>query len=295
MENCLTPSFEVSPLDYHAKLGLDRSDIFSRDSWLSKSRIWELHDSSLFRWRFSPQVFTPTVSTEWGTLVDTLVTCPEQFEKIAEPHSFPNFRTKEAREFRDDAQAAGKILVNEELSKEVRRAADRILTNRDVRPVLNGAKTQVVLLSVIQGVQFKALVDIVPEFDGCLYDLKTVADLSRRGIEKAIGNFGYHVQAGIYRKLWNNLHPDDPRDRFRFIWQQSCPPYEVAITELPSSDIDAGEEWAAHHLDRLIKATKANRWPNVFDDQVPVLGRSMGATYAQEDELNGLSPAPSLK
>jgi hypothetical protein len=134
----------------------------------------------------------------------------------------------------------------------------------------------------------------VPLKSKCLYDLKTTGKLTVKGIESAISDFGYHVQAALYLKLWNACNPDDQRDRFRFIWQSSEPPYEVAVTELPTADIEAGGDWAAYQIDRLKKATETNHWPNMFDGKVAMLGRPAYAMHQDEAEMDGVTTAPTV-
>ena len=70
---------QINPSDYHSLLTLDRSNIFSKDSWLSKSAVWELFQSSLYRWRYHPKQYS-TGAMRWGSLVDCLVTSPEDFK-----------------------------------------------------------------------------------------------------------------------------------------------------------------------------------------------------------------------
>ena len=94
--------YNLEPSQYHSALGLDRGDIFSPDSYLSKSTIWELYQSSLFKWRNYPRQFKPTPAMSWGSLVDCLVTSPDDFENQFTVSPFDNFKTKAAREWRDD-------------------------------------------------------------------------------------------------------------------------------------------------------------------------------------------------
>ena len=63
-------SLEILPSQYHTELKLDRSDIFSPESWLSKSSVFELYQSSLYKWRYFPRQFKPTSNMAWGRLVD---------------------------------------------------------------------------------------------------------------------------------------------------------------------------------------------------------------------------------
>jgi hypothetical protein len=287
-------ALEVSPRDYHQKLALNRADIFAPDSWLSKSRLYELRKHSLYRWRYHPRQFAPTAAMSWGSLVDCMVTTPDEVDSTLVFNPYPDFRTKAAREFRDAALADGKLIISAEDKAAAEVAVDLLRSHPVAGSVIRSSKTQVVLLNRIRDVNFKALVDLAPENEPCLYDLKTTGELSIKGIAKSIDDFGYHIQAAIYLKLWNLCHPDDQRSRFRFIWQSSEPPYEIAVTELPAFDIVAGDEWAAHQLERLIAATKNDRWGNILDDKIGVIGRPGYCAYQDESELDGIPQAASF-
>ena len=287
-------ALEVSPRDYHSKLSLDRSNILSPDSWLSKSRLFELKSSSLYRWRFYPNEFKPTAAMQWGSLIDCYLTTPEEVANTVVYNPFPDFRTKAAQELRDKAMADGKIVVSVEMQRQVEAAIKEVMAHPVAGPVVEHSRKQVVLLNKIKGVQFKALVDLAPTDQPCLYDFKTTSSLSIRGISKATDDFGYHVQAALYLKMWNLCHPDDQRSRFRFIWQASEPPYEVAVTELPAFDISAGEEWAADQIDRLLIAHKTGYWPSLTGGKVAMVGRPGYCAYQDEESMAELVVAPDM-
>lgn len=286
-------ALEVSPLDYHAKLTLDRSNIFAQDSYLSKSRLWELASCSLYRWRFAPKEFSATSAMSWGSLVDCFLLTPEEVEKTVVFSPYADYRTKAAQEFKKEIETSGRVLMKADEASAINHAVTTLKRDKLAGPIIEGSKKQVVLLNQFQGVKFKGLVDIVPNEGGYLCDLKTTSDFSVSGFSKSIAKFGYHVQAAIYLKLWNACNPDDPRDRFRIIWQDSSAPYEVAVTELPTSDIEAGSEWAAFHLSRLIEATKANKWPNILGDKIGMIGRPSWAAFEDEAEFDGIVTAPA--
>lgn len=69
-----------------------------------------------------------------------------------------------------------------------------------------------------------------------IVDLKTGRDLSDRGIQKAIQNYGYHLQAQHYLDGMAAMGED--YDRFVVIWVENSAPYEVRATEF-----DQGCEW----------------------------------------------------
>src|SRR6056300_1141800 len=98
-------SLQTLPSQYHTELTLDRSDIFSPESWLSKSAVFELYQSSLYKWRYYPRQFSPTPAMAWGSLVDTIITAPEDLHTEFSISPFDSFRTKEAREWKAEQEA----------------------------------------------------------------------------------------------------------------------------------------------------------------------------------------------
>lgn len=287
-------AIEVSPLDYHSQLKVNRGNIFAKDSYLSKSVLWELDSCSLYRWRYAPKTFEGSAAADWGTLLDCLVTAPEEIDQITARHSFPSFRTKEAREFRDAAKAAGKILVDVDYQVELTKAAMKIKANRLAAEIIEKSKTQVLLSGKFKEVQFKGLVDLAPEGEPYLADIKTTGDFSLEGFSKKVGSLGYHVQAALYLKMWNQMFPDDQRNRFRHIWQSQAAPYEVAVTELGTMDINDGEEYCSFLLRKLIKAAKTNQWPNICDDKVAMISLPAFAKFSQEEKMDGIYEAPKV-
>jgi hypothetical protein len=283
---------EVSPIDYHERLKVDRGDLFSGNSYLSKSVIWPLKEQSLYQWRHHPKIFKGSDAADWGSLVDCLVTTPDLLDSIALFHAHSDFRKKPAQEERNEAREQGLIFAHVETLEKAKQAASNLLLHDVAAPIIKRSKKQAILLGQSNGLKLKALLDFAPDDSECLYDLKTTGQWSPRALSKTIDKFGYHVQAGIYLTLWNQNYPDNPKKRFRLIWQQQEFPYEVTVTELPSGDIEAGINWAAHQIERLAKAAKTNKWPGIFDNKTPVLGRPTYSVFADEEELEPITPAP---
>lgn len=288
----MTKPLEVSPLDYHSRLKCHRDDIRREDSYLSKSVLWELREASLYRWRYFPKKFAGSDAADWGSVLDCLVTTPSEIPNILAVHDFPDFRTKEAREFRDAAKADGKICWNQGRLDDCQLAADRLMSHKEAARVIESSRRQVVALGTVSDVQFKGLLDLAPDTGGILYDIKTTGRLSAREMSSRIDGLGYHVQAALYLHLFNQAYGDD-RKKFRLIWQENTPPYEIAITEIPAFDIEAGRDWITHQTRRLITATERNHWPMIFDGETVLLGRPDYASFRDDEELDGFPAAPT--
>ena len=122
-------NLKILPSQYHSELTLDRSDIFSAESWLSKSAVFELYQSSLYKWRYFPREFAPTANMAWGSLVDTIITAPEDLQTEFAISPFDSFRTKESRYWKAEMLSNNKTIVDAELIAEAHKAVD-VLTKK---------------------------------------------------------------------------------------------------------------------------------------------------------------------
>jgi hypothetical protein len=224
---------------------------------------------------------------QWGSLVDCLTTTPELVEEEIRISPFSSYRTKEAKEWRDEQLAVGKTIITQQQFDEGVKASEMLMqTNVQSAEIFDGSLKQVIIGAKISGVQFKGLVDLAPVGKDYLVDLKTTGmDFTLEGFSKAIANFGYHVQAGLYLALWNSTHPEDTRQRFKIVWQSSQPPYEVCVTELHRDEIAAGLKTALRLLGKLKHAAQEDHWPMLAENETPILNRPVWAAMQDEDDV----------
>lgn len=289
----MTTPLTVNPADYHTRLTCKRENIHDPDSYLSKSVLFELRHSSPYRWRYHPKTFTGSPAAEWGSVVDCLLTTPDLVADTVEIHDFDSFRTKEAREAKADAESAGKIFWKASQMDQALRAVEKVNAHKYAGEIVRNSVPQTVVLGTLRDVQCKGLIDFAPETGSALVDLKTINELTPEAISKRIDSLGYHIQAKWYLSLWNQMTGEN-RNRFIFIWQESSPPYEIAVTELPAFDIEAGGEWAANQIDVLKKCTEDNYWPGHFGGVPAVLGRPGYATFRDEEALEPITKSPAI-
>lgn len=296
--------FECSPRDYHAKLRCNRADIFAADSFLSKSVLWELNDSSLYKWRFYPKKITPTPAMKWGSLVDCLTTTPELFEAdyAVLPPDAPQRPTESmlaaakpgpaslARQafWADFDEASGdRNVVTADTLTEARKAAKMLTeTCKASASIFEKSKSQVIVAAKIEDLNFKGLIDLAPEGEDFLADLKTTTDFSLNGFGKTLATLGYFVQGATYLRLWNARFPDDQRTRFKLIWQDSAPPYEVAVTEIAQHELEAGWAYATCLLLKLVGAALNDVWPMAFSGDEITLTRPVWSSIQLEEKMD---------
>jgi len=284
--------FEISPRDYHAKLRCNRANILDPDSYLSKSVLWELDSSSLYKWRYHTQPRETTAAMRWGSLIDCLTTTPELEGSDIALSPFDSFRTKEAQTWKATQEAEKKVIVTATELEDARAAVNMLTqTCKASADIFAKSKSQVIVAGMVNGAKVKGLVDLAPQGEDFLADLKTVSTFSLEGFAKQTANFGYHMQAGIYLNLWNAMFPNDQRTRWKFIWQDSSAPYEACVTELAPQDIEAGWAYAATLIQRILDATAADHWPMAFEKET-ITTRPTWAAMQEELKITTTDEQP---
>lgn len=87
-----------------------------------------------------------------------------------------------------------------------------------------------------------------------IIDLKKVRTADPRKFTYAAIEYGYHIQAAVYRKLFD-------RDRFILVCVEDQPPYDVVPYELSPAFVRAGETEAARIIERAQECEKTGIWP----------------------------------
>ena len=65
--------------------------------------------------------------------------------------------------------------------------------------------------------------------------------------------------------IWNLTHPYDQRDQFKIIWQSSSAPYEVAVQEISTADINFAKTKIKEAIERIVACAKADVWPMKYE------------------------------
>lgn len=225
-----------------------------------------------------------TTSTDWGTLVDALVTGDRVGEIVAiHPDTYPaeekgneiekpwNMNSKWCRAWA--ASHAGRIIISQETFMEAQKAAE--LLYRVLEIELNNAKTQVFVSGEYRDketglvIPICGLIDLAPSFGPSIKDIKTArsADLARWA--RVVHEHWYHVQAAIYLDLWNAATSED-RNEFDHLIQENRRPYEIAHCGLSIEFLKAGRETYKNALRLYCQCLSTGHWAT-YNDIAPGL------------------------
>ncbi|GAS98856.1 uncharacterized protein RMCC_5821 [Mycolicibacterium canariasense] len=184
---------------------------------------------------------------------------------------YPDFKTKAAREERDQAYAEGKVPI---LTK------DAALGDAMVAALL-GHETAGELLAAPDAVEHSAYwhdplthVRLRSRFDlfSFVDDWLLIADVKTTSVTadpRAWGGAvaaktGLHIQDAWYRTAAaaTGLAPDPERIDFVFINVETEPPHMVSVTRLPSRAVRVGAQKMRAAVDLFAKCTRSDVWPS---------------------------------
>lgn len=113
-------------------------------------------------------------------------------------------------------------------------------------------EVEVSAVGVVGDILFKGRADALT--DDPLCDLKMISKGDDRTIAKRIYDFGYHIQAHIYKTLFG-------RERFCFAFVEEEPPHDVRPIELSESWLKLGKTETNSLIQRYNHSARLNNWP----------------------------------
>lgn len=201
-----------------------------------------------------------------------------------------NYLTKAAKQARDDAREAGEIPLLAHEVAEIDAMATALRAHPLAAKLLDPDRGQAEVSLFWQDpetrVRCRARLDWAPDPGPgrpLLVDYKTCASADPDRLEKAINEFGYHVQRGHYLPGAKATGLVSEDAELLFVFQEKRAPYLVTVVELSPTAKRIGEHLAreARHLYR--ECTTSGRWPGYTDDVALIsLPGYVENRYAQE-------------
>jgi hypothetical protein len=203
-----------------------------------------------------------------------------------------DWRTKAAREQRDDIRARGAVPLLFHEGEQVQAMADAIRQHRLAGPLFtpgNGiAERSIYWTHPGTGVRVRVRPDwlIIRPDVTLVVDVKTAADASPDGFSRSIESYSYHQQGALYIDGVEAAGLAPEGARFLFVVQSKKAPYLVTVGELKDQDQDIGRARNEEALRRYAECVANNDWPDWTGDvdTIPQLGMPSYATIRQAEE-----------
>jgi hypothetical protein len=182
-----------------------------------------------------------------------------------------DWRTKKAREQRDEAHEQGAVPLLAADHAHVHGMAEALYADALARVLLNpdrGRSEQAIFWEDPEtGVWRRALIDRLDTGGSPLtiVDYKTTVSADPDSIRKSVHRYGYHQQAVWYLDAATSIgYPDDTT--FKFIFQEKTPPYVVTVVELASSALRVGAVRNRRAIEIYRDCEAAGVWPGHATD-----------------------------
>ena len=239
---------EMSIKDYHQNDALGSSDI---RAWINGCPA---------KWLHRKENRVATDSMNFGQLVHTMVLEPEKLEEEFVISPYDSFRTKEAREWKKEMLAKGIDIIDSKLLTKADLITKKINEHTGAKKLLSGIgqnEQSYFWTDEKTGLKLKFRPDRLQKMS--IIDLKTTQDASPKGFLRAIEKYSYWIQAGFYVKGFKaefGFMPDD----FLIIAVETSYPFEVAVYEIPKTDILLGIEVVDKALRQIKEAQENNEY-----------------------------------
>lgn len=234
------------------------------------------------KWLRGSQSQDDTDATEYGSLVDCLVTQPTRFDEryIIKPDTYINDKgeslkwtraAKICKKWEDDNGHL--VAIKNDTIQGARTAVERLVNDSFAGELIQCSQKQVMATAIYNdratGLQIpiKVLIDLVPdalhsEYGQDLGDLKTCRDASPFAFKWAAYRSGYHVQSALYLDVYNAATvPDDERNGWLLVLSENVSPYEPATRWLDMEMIQRGRDIYLYALGLYCQCLKRNEWP----------------------------------
>lgn len=245
---------------------------------LSGTGIAELLRSpAVYRWRLDhPE--PPSPAMRLGTLVHSLALGTEPTAVVS---PFSDFRTREAREWRD-AQTLD-VVTRDEWDR-AERIAEAVHAHPAARALLRSDGMPEVTVMWTEGdTPCKGRIDWLAGAQ--VVDLKTTRDID--GFGRSIGTYGYHAQVMHYRRgVTAALGLIDPPLPI-LVAVETDPPHRVGVWRLSERDAAQGEAMCEEAYRRWADCTEAGVWPTGLPDDIAETDIPTWALRVWDDRIGG--------
>lgn len=194
-----------------------------------------------------------TASLRLGTLVHCLALTPHQMERHIIVTEYER-RSIAGKKRHADLQASGLTVIRPAEFEKARAIVAALQADRDARKLLRYGKKERTVIQPRPGglLPLKARLDVHNESRRQIVELKTTWSLG--AAQKAMARYCYALSAAFYREMVRGQH-------VVFVFVQSTPPYDVAVTQIDGPQLQAGQDQWRTALARFDDCWYRNDWP----------------------------------
>lgn len=229
-------------------------------------------------WDGNPNRKVPKVTKEmlFGRAFHAAILEMKDFRKtfIMQPATYPDPKTGKAKpwsgnatwckEWTEKALDDGLTILTADEVSQIRGMAKELAAHPLVR---NGALNGLIEHALIYrdeetGIWIKTRPDVIPTSDLSIVDLKSIADISDKGISKAIGDYGMGQQGALVGEACKAVL-DQEMTSFSLCFSQKEEPHEARIHTMIGEDLELGHRANRAALRTFARCLETGIWPGL--------------------------------
>ncbi len=216
--------------DYHALPNIGSTDLKNA---YSKSALHYWHG------KHGPRP-KPTAAMNQGSAVHARIGEPETFDKefAIKPEGL-NLRTKEGKLWKEEQ--GNKILLDTSFGEALKGIEEAFLASPGRRYYEMEGESEFTFVWEQENMPAKCRPDWVSNDRKIIVDLKTTQDASKRGFQRSIGTYSYHLQAAWYCMGVEAVTGVKPEE-FTFIAIEKTAPYGIGVYKADQEMLEIGKE-----------------------------------------------------
>jgi len=249
-------------------------------------------ESPLHAWNGHPRLggvrSDSTESTDAGAIVHKLLLGKGSDIAII---SADDFRTKLARQARDEAIAAGHVPILEHRYAEIAATAEMLRQKLLVRGVEFNGQSEVAVEWFDDGVNgpvcCRSMFDHVFMDRGLIYDLKTIRSANPKVCARHSVDYGYDIQHAAYKRALARLRPEfEGRVDMLFVFVEIQPPCDIVIARPDGQLSELGAMRWGRAVEVWERCLSRDHWPGYAETPVRleappwVIAQEMEAQHA---------------
>jgi PDDEXK-like domain of unknown function (DUF3799) len=242
---------DISNGDYHS------------DPALGSTSLKTLATRTPAHWKWQSENPVHKDAYDVGTVAHSLILEDDETGIVVVDAS--DWRTKAAKEAKDEARAAGKIAMLQKELDPILAMRDAVMAHPLARAAFTGHKAEHSVFWEEDGLALKCRPDAWR--DGLLVDLKTARDADPREFGRTAHNLGYHQSVAHYQDGVEAATGE--RLPFAFVCVEKEPPYLVSVVELDPEAIELGRRLNNKAKNTYRECLANDHWPG-YESTEPI-------------------------
>jgi hypothetical protein len=178
------------------------------------------------------------------------------------PDKWSDFRTKDAKSWRDEMITAGFTILKEEDLYNISGMAKSLARNPLVKAgILDGdVERSLIFKDPETGVWLKSRPDCIPNASGDVADLKTTNSVKTEALQRTLEDYDYAMQGALGAMAFDKIMPM-ALESFTLVFVEKAAPWCVRVVTLTPEDMLRGAMQVAAATRIFAACVEANEWP----------------------------------